>query len=631
MSQFESVTPVAPSRRRFYLGLLSAALAVAVLSPVLASGFSGDDVGNGILKFRLAFEGESFLTHTGNFIVWWGRQGRFFPIALLTRVVHVWFPNLAMYKLVLFSLSLANVGLFGYLLALLRLSPAMAIYGVGFAALLMPIRISQEALLSYAGMFQLLAALSIGSMCCLILAVRSAFRPWMFGASVVLHVMACMTYEAVVPFCLLHLLIVRAIRPGRLSAAVRYSWPFFAASALLGVIPFLLRSYFGIPLTGDGQLGSVTQAYSVHLDKTAFFWSFLKHASGSLPWAYLGWDPHHLFDGLAAFALSSASALPLLVGIGYMVATYEAGSDVGHTRERDTQHGVLFSIGLLWWLLPNAVIALAPKYQSWAAWGWGYLQTYLAQFGMMLCILTVMHRLWRGNARAARFAVISCALLTAAWGGIQSVQNTAVVEQASITFHGRSQWDVINRALDHSLPSSLPEGAVIYCDTEEYWNHPGLLARSNPRRVQTLYSKETLPPPAAWDSLVAQGLYYLTYYSESDGHGFAIVSRVEGIRRDLDGELAFAGSEFDIYTRYHFEGTASPVVSGEPYERAASNPWTLTAKQISQTSGGPGWRVYHARAPRTDLRTLFAAPVHQTHKLATRRIEAMSSSAADPR
>ncbi len=180
------------------------ALGIIVVSPVLWSGWTGDDAFysalNGILGADRLTLGQA-MAHS--FSVWFFGNGRFYPGLILEKyLVFAALTNLVAYKIFLVAATLAALELFRRCVAAYT-TPAFGALSALAAAALFLVHGYQDALIAYNGMPQAVAIAMLGSLI--------AFRAFLAGGgrrtailSVVLYAAAALTYEDVYLLCVLY-------------------------------------------------------------------------------------------------------------------------------------------------------------------------------------------------------------------------------------------------------------------------------------------------------------------------------------------------------------------------------------------------------------------------------------------
>lgn len=438
-----------------HAGLLAVlAWAAWFLSPLLASGYYGDDELNACVRGYLLVRGQNLWQFTAHYIGFHFRQGRFFPGALaITYGVHYLFPATLSYKYLQLGLVLGNFAAFYGLLRCWRVPPAAAQLGTIGLVLLVQMRLAADPVLSYAGLLGFVTAECLGSLICFQKFLDSSRRTWL-AASVALYVLSLITYE--ISFALLPVYLVMAWwHCGDWRSTLRVARAHGMTFAVALLLTIVLR-----------QCHRPTSAtYRLHVAPVPVALTTLRQASCALPLSYALLSPHRsqVLDARRALTQPQnwavagawgALSLALLVAVRRR-QTGPATNDV--PAAPDPPLGLLAVCGTLLWLLPGLAIAVSHTYQELVHFGLGYLPVYLQYFGAALVGLAGWLWVIERWGRWAGAALVGPGLLVAL---VTFDVNRHVVEtfEATPTAHERR---LLEAALDAGLADGVPQGATI--------------------------------------------------------------------------------------------------------------------------------------------------------------------------
>src|SRR5580698_5829540 len=159
--------PAAGTTSRFAKVALVVVVAALMLSPVLATGFYGDDASDANLNGALALHHTSLLQAAlGTALLWIEANGRLFPLYVIEKyaIFHL-LPGVVGYKLFLCGLTLLTI--LGFLLLIGSLAGFdLAALVALFVALSLQMRGYHDALYSYNGMIQIMLLVLFASLWC---------------------------------------------------------------------------------------------------------------------------------------------------------------------------------------------------------------------------------------------------------------------------------------------------------------------------------------------------------------------------------------------------------------------------------------------------------------------------------
>jgi hypothetical protein len=172
-----------------YLLFCGTALALAVisLSPLLKSGFFGDDALNsvGFARSVLQAQGQGLGDLIGSILAHlpaWAESGRFFPLSGYSALLFYFVDGHAIaLKLFVLALILVDLGLLGYLTTQMTGSRALGVLAILITPLLFQLRVTayHDPIVAFAGLLQVVLTCTMISLVLLLLYLKSAKRRYL--------------------------------------------------------------------------------------------------------------------------------------------------------------------------------------------------------------------------------------------------------------------------------------------------------------------------------------------------------------------------------------------------------------------------------------------------------------------
>ncbi len=585
--------------RALILGAGVLALAVAFLSPMLKSGFCGDDAINSLVMPTLDSGSWSIVTRTisEQAVAWATLQGRFFLLAYVAYgMFYLINGNVLVYKILVMALVLADIGLFGLLIKRLSGSVGAGMFGAAVVLLAMQMRAFHDPILGFSTLLQMSLLWILVSLLAFTTYLQTGkSRHLLLSAAA--YLLATLTYEVTLPLFLIHV-IVAWLFPGRqrFGVALRRSWPFvaIAAASVLGVI--LLRSVYGVSLGGAG--GST---YMPNADPLAFLTTLAKQTAGAFPLSYHALDAFStsaihpspgLFENLAVYARRyPVSTLAVLTGFVLVVsaAIRRVGSDV-----RDDSHparaGLIAAVGLALLVLPGTLISLSPRWQTELFWGISYLPVYISYFGVATLAVALLLAVAESRPRwLMRWAGLTLALLVALVGTTTYHDNRMVIDAWNDGWKFPREAEMAG--LRAGTLDALRDGATVVVGTPHSWDVPMFFevytGRAPGAVVQAVGTGFEAPGGALSEQVTDSGtvydygptstVYYISYGSTDPAAGFAFAGRAESLVVE-DGRLSsvrVTGGRLYRWANGASEGFEAPAIRGRPRLIGDFDPGTL--------------------------------------------------------
>jgi hypothetical protein len=611
-------------------------LAAIVLSPLLRSGFLGDDAFNstGIGRSTLRMEHVTLAKAIYDGQLPWIHQGRFFPVSALTAVpLYLADGQASWFKVYILGMVLLDLGLFGYFVR-----QATGSWGIGVLAIVvMPLLFQfrsasfHDPILGFSGLLPMVAAWMLISLIAILAYMRTGKRRDL-AVSLVAYAAGLLSYEITIPLFLLHMAIAW-LYPKRhpFTKSLRISWPFAALSAGAVAVAVGLRLYFGAALTtttahyvaqsaaaGDQTAG----AYALNLALGPAFVTAAKQIVASLPLSYQLLEASAAQSGLFqgfGYALSANPAVNSAIAIGYggLLAFIAWESWIENAERRSAASRWLLPIlgvGLL--VLPNVLIALSARYQGEVFWGVGYLPVYVSYFGVALLVVAGVGGAfsWARPLPWAKivFAASAVALAGMAVGvAVLDYQNNAL----DVEYVNRQYLyprDVNAAAIERGVFQDLPVGARLIVGTQpRSWANKLFFESHTGKRLAVVSCGDPTPslPSGATSSTAGDGattyqlagrdVYFLDDWIPWADNGAVILGVVDQLTIGPDKTVSVVLSTSRVYVSAVPLSASEPVLPSRPFGAGVTAP-TLDAvgldpSKFTEVTSGSEWGLFKAK------------------------------------
>jgi hypothetical protein len=647
----------------FLLSILGLVLLTLVLSPLLESGYYGDDSLNAFVLTLMKENHQSLWgLYKAYFEVFAGSRLSFFQLYHWTFMIFTKLISLKIYVLVL---VLIGSYLFSKLIFILTRSREIAYLSFLVLAVVIQFRSYGDPILVFHGLGPIHFIFVIGSLLqwqyFLMFRLRRHFF-WSF----LLFLLANMMYELSYPLFMAHFFMsfyFNKKRERSFFQSFKSMSPFLAVSVTLGLTTIIVREFFF--KTNDIANTLFHSAYKPNQDPFAVILCLVKQIYATVPLSYYFSDPNSLFgkNNILPFntiffqsvALVSTAALFIYLAGTFSKELYRLENE----DSNDNLTGgvqVLFGVGFSLLVLPSFLLALSPKYQSEILWGLAYTPVYIASFGMSFLILGVLYYLrhkFKDNSRlffigSALFA--GCAIATV----LLNYRNNKVVVISSNTFwhHPRT---ILEQALENGLISEVRDNSYLFIDSNFPWDiktfvraHSGkifdqgqyhggrsrfLYQRTRGSLLLTSEAKDNasvnptgLELPSKSKVLLegfkgrffdnfyfefprettGSSAVYLDYYSDGEENGYALFSEIQNLLLSNDLISGVASRKVRIYLRTPLAtgGYRSLTIAGNYLEAKtlrSAGTFLLNESMLKQISVGSNWKLLELATPNPGL------------------------------
>lgn len=346
------------------------ALYLAALLPIILTGYRHDDIINSQLPQQLSFGSGQFLENLIQHVatqnnLWITIQGRFFPGAILeTSLVFAIFQNLIVYKfflLTLWFLVALQVKQIGSVFQLDKSQINALLLGLASTVTL---RHYADAVDSFSGLLPFTIFLILRSF--LMISQKKSKVAGLFGY--LLWGLSLVTYEVGIVLTPAFAVILFFYFRERFKAIILTA---ISAAAAINVI--LLRSI----ATG------IAPAYKTNLDPIKFIETYIQQAIAGLPLAQF-WMPNSSTPSLTNWKVFLV-ILILLVTFSFYFFFVSPHSDPSTKYPSP-----LVILGLSFWLLPPALVAVSERWQESMPPGQGYLSVTFSYVGIAFIVPVIL-------------------------------------------------------------------------------------------------------------------------------------------------------------------------------------------------------------------------------------------------
>ena len=432
------------------LALAVAVQAVLLASPLLRTGYINDDQVNSLFHWSRAAEGRGFWDVTGGIIDSWIQgEGRLYPLSFVQgygqfELIH----DLKVYKLILLLWVLAStVAVF---LVLVRMgigerAAALVLVGVG---VLFQFRVYLDPIVAFNGLMPAMLILTALSLWLFQGWLRDGGRVRLAG-SIVLYVLAAMTYESAYVFTVFHLA-VAVVELGSLRRGLRASTPLIVPTlVLLGIAAYLRAT-----ATSGGE-----GIYQPRLEPGPMVEATLDQLSAALPLSYAGLGSYPSLRPRWDVLVSGIGFWALVVGIVVGLAAWallRGGDAFGRGGRRATWQ--LAVVGVLMWVVSAVPIAVSRRYQDELSPGVGHIPVYVEYFGFAMLAYAALRALAQTRlARRPALRTAGVAALAVAIGtvGALTYRANSVVAGVLAPSHERyAMGDAAEAGLLRDVPAT---------------------------------------------------------------------------------------------------------------------------------------------------------------------------------
>lgn len=340
-----------------------------LFTSILSSPWSGDDIFNKDYKSAAVLDGRNLLSlileHNNS---WATDAGRFFPSSITWTLSIFWVvQDRLTYKFIIGLIVILTILIFSVTVYLISKNKQLFFLTVFFSTGVLQFRVGNDGLIGFTGLIPITVTLA----CLSLITSIGPGRWWRFILGFLFFFLALTTYETVILFVPLFLLII-----WKKTKSVVALLPILTASFVtLGIVIFLRLQ---IPAT------SLPPAYSVSLNPEKIAETTLKQFFGAIPfsqWLFDAPDRPTIRIGLLVLVL-------IVVLFSTFPAIFITTKEIRPTL--DGRRATLAIGASLWiWLSSALIIGLTKRWQDELQWGQAYLGVIFEYFALALLLASV--------------------------------------------------------------------------------------------------------------------------------------------------------------------------------------------------------------------------------------------------
>ncbi|VVB69336.1 Concanavalin A-like lectin/glucanases superfamily protein [uncultured archaeon] len=604
------------------LGLCSLSLCVFMLSPLLNSGFFGDDAATSFVNGDLAYSNLTLSQFIYNNINMWTYNGRFFPLAAVIGSLLLSFvPNLFLYKLLAIAFNVINILIFAYLIRSMTGLRSLSLLAILSTPVFLQFRMFHDSIMSFTFLLQTVFFLTVISAIFLISYLKSGKRIYLFS-SLILYFLSMLTYEATLPFFILYILIIYFYSENRNSRYVlKLSFLFIALSLLCISIPIIIRIHYGLPLVGGSDFTTGSSAYVPNINAKEFAVTLAKQTFSALPLSYQIVNyfirPTETINDLK----NILSPTILIIILAYFLLYWSISKRVleeVYQQQNQFDVKILSIFGLFLLVLPATLVSLSPRYQKEIYWGVGYLPVYISYFGAVIIALCAIYVIYDKTRNCNRNYIVLISLIIAATlsitGALTYNSNVLVIE------HLDSGWLyprlIIEEGLADGLFRSVPNGSILLVDSgNPWWEQPSFYLMHSGIRLSYVgsassndYVSDKLPRTAligsyqnksSYQFSASDNIIYLRYYSQARNDGYAILGTIKDLQASKKTLDHVTGTSAFIYVHYADNTHRNVSLYGwtEESQPQSYKSFCFDEEDLKLISSDKNWKLFFINMP----------------------------------
>ena len=442
-------------RRLWIVAMLLAATSFVVVSPVLATPFSGDDSFNSYLDgWRLAHHSSILQMMLAEFQEWDVGRGRFIPVLQIVNVLQFHFSHNAFPLKLVQALCIATDVALLFALALEIGCSVCTSTGVASIAIwTLSIRNWYDAIAQYNLHLPLATALGLTALLFAHRAHRTLSRK-SYAISIAAFALASMTYEIFVP-------IVVPIAYFFLQGVVDRRRTFAQIIPFAGILAFEAIAILAIRRAVPQIVGG---AYGPAPLTSTYLPTVWRQFNGAFPLNYIVSDPQFIFRNHALWWLHVdlyGCVCATLVALAFVIAKKPGESNLLRPASRKA----LVVCGIALALGPALIVALSPFYQTTIHDGLPYIPVFAQGFGIALLLAPAVSSVFNffnnGVSYFLKVIVVAAACL------ITYSANSLVAPSFD---HWGVSRETIVQGIAHGATVDVPDRAIVFLDTNDIAN-----------------------------------------------------------------------------------------------------------------------------------------------------------------
>jgi len=453
-------------KQRIWIFLVYLALVMYIsmtLLPLLSSGYYSDDLVFSSIKGQIKLNNSSLFNYIYNYIVSWMNNGRFVPMAFISTLPIIYFPDdYRLYKAVILLIVILNALSFSFLIKGLTKDRYLSLYSLLLLPIFFQFRLYHDPILSFSGLLPLFMLIMVCAMLYFAKYLEND-KPIHLIISLILYNICLYFTESSVPLIVLFWLMVMYKSPhSDMKLKIYKVMPHLLFMLLAVAVAIIVRMTKNTP-------SAAYEGTAINLHLVPFAKTLLLQLYSTLPMSYFISNPSQIDNHNLRGILSGIDVTDYLAIFIFVMLSYYLLNRINDTRKSS----LLIWLGMPFVLIPAALISLTVKYQrelQQAGPGMGYIHVYSQYFGGLLIALGILLYLVRktavGKQRVALYSVII--ILTSMMMLLNKQSNRAVVDISNIDLHFRRE--ALALALKDDILQSVPENSRLLILDEYAYN-----------------------------------------------------------------------------------------------------------------------------------------------------------------
>lgn len=616
-----------------YIALVLSGLLLAFItvSPVLNSGYTGDDSFESLTEGTILINHDTLAGYTYDkakyFII---QYGRFDPLQFYYYTVY-YLTDLHVYKTLVIISIIIDLLLFGYFIKLITKSPILGILSIIIMPAFFQQRLFHDPILGYHMLMQLILFISIISWIFLYNYLKKG-KIIDLVISLIIFTISLSIYEVTYVFCLIPIAMVILYSENKdMIWKLKVSSFYAILSSIFISIPILIRVFNGISIVGSRE----SARYSLNLNASDYIQTLIRQTIAGFPLSYYAFDPYSTFDKTINAFIANLSITAFIICVGTITLSYvvlkvylkEIKSENNIGSNKLFPYIGLFVIGILLLIIPGVLVSSSPEYQRYIIWGIGYLPVYLSYFGLGMIVIGIVWYIFKKfnvyNNKYMMAIVLIFAILISGINTLNYSNNVTTIQYSNLFWlYPRT---VIEDAMHNGLFSHVPDSSTLILDTSYPWDqaafyrmHSGLSLECLSAKRELIYvgggrfNSSYLPSGtiinrsnniSMYKLSGSNDVFYISYDSYTENEGYAILSNVNYLEASNDTIYNVTGNDMYVYVRtpydnrpnVHHQIARYVSINGYYMENMTgmNTPFSIDQGNIELVSSGNDWKIFH--------------------------------------
>lgn len=612
-----------------YLLIIIIAVTIISLSPMLISGYYGDDSFLTLIKGTLKYYHMGLFEYTLYNIQYWASVGCLRPFEQYFFILHFFIENIFLYKSFIIASVVINMLLFYYLVKRITHSTPISHMSLVLLSLLFQFRLYNDPILSYYMLMQLLFFYLLILLIFLLFYLEKGKITHLLISLSMLFI-SLFTYELTV----LYFIFVFAFsylyyKENKLIKSLKISLPYIILTVLYILCVIFVRLNGDVGLVNAYNTDANPDPYTPNPDPISYINTLGKQIFAAFPLNYFIFQlSGHISSILnASSALINIKSLSLYVIIALItsvicfiiITLYYSLFLINIKNQRivlenwKNNRRSLIIFGLMLVVLPNLIHPLSSKYQIELEWGVGYLPVYISYFGVSLLIVVLIIELFNKiNKWSDKYVLLSVffiAIVLSTVFTINFIDNTFVVLKQNEAW--QYPRELMEDGISNGLMDNIPNGTILIMDTYRLWDRPDFYILHSGKMVEAVsvngsnLNIKILPGGAlenfngysyTYTFSESDPVYYLKYETSSSHRGYSILSHINKMICTNTTISELYSDNILVYVQNirltDFNGDKMIKLSGTWMDTGSLYPFSINGTKMNTISSSDNWKIY---------------------------------------